>query len=118
MQNENLKTTKKLAGNYLQVLETFRNDFIDDIPSEMVDLDDPNYHFYKCRKNFFVEIIGIMGLVLRDGVVVEPTAAKKALEFMDFVQKEITTRQKITEQDIAKANEILDIIIGQLKKRD
>ena len=57
----------ELRKEYLEKFIDFRDNYIDDLPPEKVELGDENYHFYKCRGNFFQAIVADIDNMINEG---------------------------------------------------
>ncbi len=107
--NEAKKQEIKLK--YLQDFHAFRYDHLDDLPPQRVMLDDPNYHRYKCRGNFWNAVASRLEN-LRDFKIVDDPKINGLIQFL----REQGPRESkfATKEDIDKINEILDQAIEML----
>lgn len=74
-------------------LHEFRYNLIDDLPSQRITRDDPNFSKYKCKSTFFTGLMGHLDMALRDNILISPEEIKIAKDYILFV-RERTTRQR------------------------
>jgi len=65
--NESSNEKSELRKEYLKKFIDFRDNYIDDLPPEKVEHEDENYHFYKCRGNFFQAVIADIENMIEGG---------------------------------------------------
>lgn len=91
----------------------YRNEYIEDLPENILSPSDPDYLLYKCRNNFFVGVMGWLDRLFREGVIVGERDLKKYREYVDFVKNK--NKPRTTKEDIDYVNAILDYFINLLK---
>jgi hypothetical protein len=96
-------------------IRRLRNDFIDEIPEQILKTDAPNYYLYKCRQAFLGTILNEIYLLKELKLIRDPEVLQQCNEYEVFA-KSLRGKARITREDIAKANKILDILIYELKK--
>lgn len=102
---------------YLEKFVDFRDNYIDDLPPERLRISDENYHFYKCRGNFFTGIAAdIENLLDGGGLINDSEAVDKCKIFLEYVS-EIDFSKFTTKKDIDKVNEIIECIINALQDK-
>jgi len=114
----------ELRKEYLEKFIDFRDNYIDDLPPEKVEHDDKNYHFYKCRKNFFQSVIADVENMIDEEMIDKQTINKyrrffNRLQKIDFSGKNLQEGAKFpnftTKKDIDEVNEIINCIIESLQ---
>lgn len=91
-----------------------RFDYIEEFPSERLLPGMPNYHKYKCRTNFFNTVSGVI-LRLNQLKLINGSETKKGCEeFFKFCSSIRGTKRFYTQEDINKANRVLDFLIKEL----
>jgi len=101
----------------IQKLEHFRDDFGDEIPAEVVHSSSPDNKF-KARRGWFHLVAGHLKYGLEDGYIKDPVLKEKVEDFLkwcvegDF--KKGGDARLTTEEDIAKANEVINSVLGSL----
>jgi hypothetical protein len=93
-------------------LRAWRDDFLDDLPAERIELDDPNYKRYKCRMNIYGNLAQVIHLISPN--FDEPLAAE-AKSFVDYVMNVMDKQAMRTREDIDRANEIHKKVIEFLE---
>jgi len=99
----------------LKIFREFRFDFIEEFPLEMLRPEMSNYARYKCRTAFFNDIFLNIMLLKKYGLINKKETEKALEEFFRFYEtiKKGTTRF-YTQEDIDKANKVLDALIKEL----
>lgn len=110
---QRLIENKRYAGEVLADFLRYRNDFIDDLPVEILMPGDKNYSKYKCRDLFFISIEGQIERLIDKGVITKVEDKAKADEFINFVKNK--NKPRTTKEDIDYVNAILDYFINLLK---
>ncbi len=100
---------------FLAKLKELRYNWVDDIPAEMVETEDPLYNHYKCRVVFFSVVSGFLELSVENNYF-KGEDLKAAEDFIDFVRREIKFGKRVVKEDIEKANAILDKAISALSQ--
>lgn len=112
---EQMETKQRILGYY----QIFRHDYIGGTPEPLVTAKTPRYSIYKCRKSFFLTILRYANQLVSEGIITSQEAATKCAEFKNFyetaIQKKSNT-DRITLEDIQKADNFLDYSINQLSK--
>jgi hypothetical protein len=100
-------------NEYLDWIKHTRDDWIDEIPSEMVDsLSRPNN--YKVRRVWFQSLYDRVALGISEGLVDE--RGRIALQGLrDHIQETDLSHRLTTSEDIKKANEVLNLIVDSLE---
>ena len=106
----------ELREEYLKKFIDFRDNYIDDLPSEKVELSDENYHFYKCRKNFFQSVIADIENMIDEGIIDKQTINKYE-RFFNRLQERAKFPNFTTREDIDEVNEIINCIIESLQDK-
>lgn len=96
----------------LDILRSLRDDHIDMIPGEVVTLTDPNYHDYKCRKNWFNGVVLSLRLAEEAGYIPEHLKENMENLIKYYTSEEFQSKQLVTRSDIEKANSLLGKIVG------
>ncbi len=99
---------------YLKTLRRLRFDYIEEFPSEILLPDMPNYQLYKCRTNFFSTISAIILYLREIGLINSPETKKECEEFFKFCDTIRGNKNFYKQQDVDKANKILDFLIKEL----
>lgn len=99
----------------LDFLKHERNQCIDDLPKERVIPGDPNYYKYKCRTAWWQGIKSNLSVLLEDGILDDQT--KERVSSFLLWMSTVDFKKFRTRDDINKANDILDIVIGDLESR-
>ena len=95
-----------------QKLQWLRDKYSDEIPVEMISSLSPNRAF-KARKGWFQSLIGVLGYAINRGFITRPEVLEEARVFFDrYTSEEFKRQPRITADDIAQANEIINRIIG------
>ncbi len=107
-----------LRENFLKLATEYRNKYVDDLPEQLVTRDDPKYHLYKCRTAFFTAVCLFLGLVLKEGFVLDEEVKAQAVEFVTHYThiRPKVYGQRYVRSDIVRANTILDSIMGELEQ--
>ena len=96
----------------IERLRQLRNDFKDEVPDRIVHSCDPDNR-YKIRTGWFVGVRADVCNLLRDGKIVDIAERAAAEELVErFSSDEWVQRDYNTPEDIAEANRLLDIILG------
>ncbi|MDO9231142.1 MAG: hypothetical protein Q7U36_01525 [bacterium] len=98
----------------LKSLHRLRFEFIEEFPTEILLPDHPNYHLYKCRTNYFN---GVSLKILRlqhMGLINSPEAKQECEDFFKFCDTIRGTTRFYQQEDIDKANKVLDCLIKEL----
>ena len=107
----------ELRKEYLEKFIDFRDNYIDDLPLEKVEHNDENYHFYKCRGNFFQAVIAdIDNMINEGGVINNLETIDKYKEFFEHVSK-IDFSKLVVKEDIDKVNEIINCVIKSVQDK-
>ena len=81
-----------------------------------MELGDENYHFYKCRGNFFAAVTADVENMINEEIISDPKTINKGKEFLEYVSK-IDFSKFTTKEDIDKVNEIIECIINALQDK-
>jgi hypothetical protein len=111
--NENFEKSRDIKKEYLADFINYRNNYIEDMPTERLMPGDKNYYLYKCRGHFFISIMGRIGSLIDKGIIKNPEAILKGNKFIAWLQARDPAKF-YTRDDIDKANEILDYMIKEL----
>lgn len=110
------QTSATTKATYLRQAEKMRFEDLDELPAERVTFGDPNYYRYKCRGNWWHALVGMLEVITDNGWVEDAQAAVRVHDFMAWVQKDIDPAKFRTREEINAANDILDIVIAELRK--
>ena len=110
----NFEKAQNTKERLLNDFKKFRFDFIEEFPDEILLPDMPNYHLYKCRTNFFNNISIRILRIRHEKIKLSDEGERKCDEFMDYCGTIKGTTRRYTQEDIDKANEILDVLIKEL----
>ncbi|MFA5359213.1 MAG: hypothetical protein WC310_05380 [Patescibacteria group bacterium] len=102
-----------IKQEYLNDFVDFRQNYLDDLPPQTIEQDDPNLSKYKCRGNFFFGVCGRISNLINEGIITHPNTLAKARDFIEYA-KHRDWKKMSTQVDIDKVNEILDILIQEL----
>lgn len=107
-----------LRENFLKLATEYRNTYIDDLPEELVTREDPNYHWYKCRTAFFTAVCLFLGLVLKEGFVLDEEVKAQAVEFVAHYshKRPKVYGQRRVQSEIDHVNSVLDAVVTELKR--
>jgi hypothetical protein len=105
---------ESLKQRYLKDFSVLRNDYIEDIPDEILQPEMPNYHRYKYRQAFFSSIASHISRMQREGITLSPEASQQYKEFDSYLNTLRGNQRRLTIDDIDKANKILDTVIEEL----
>ena len=107
-----------LRENFLKLATEYRNTYIDDLPEELVTREDPNYHWYKCRTAFFTTVCLFLGLVLKEGFVLDEEVKAQVVEFVAHYshKRPKVYGHRYVRSDIDRANTVLDSIMRELEQ--
>ena len=101
----------------IQKLEHLRDDFRDEIPSEVVHSSSPDNKF-KARRGWFNLVAGHLSYSLEDGHIKDPALKEKVEGFLKWCLegefKEGGEERMTTQEDIEKANEVISSVLGSL----
>jgi hypothetical protein len=110
-----LSKEQEQAKDILDFLKPQRYDCIDDLPSEKVNKDDPNYFKYKCRRTWWQGINSALGLAKRRKLFKDPEISQRVDNFMGFIMS-LSPQNFRTREEIEQANLELDNVIEYLNK--
>ncbi len=94
-------------------LKILRYLFIDELPEELVELDDPKFYFYKCRGNFIQTVMGTFWALLRYQLITDRALKIKIKDFYQFVRS-LDFTKKLDKSVIEVVNQIQDDVIAHL----
>lgn len=98
----------------LEILRKLRYDYIEEFPPDLLKPEMPNYHLYKCRTNFF-HVIALKIFVLEQKGLIKSNKAKDACnEFLAFCETLQGRTEFYKQEDIDKANKVLDLLIEEI----
>ena len=100
--------------NFLKNFSELRNNYLEDIPDEILQPEMPDYDRYKCRKAFFGRIASRAIRMQSEGIKLSGHAKEKYEEFNAYIETLRQANERITKNDIDKANVMLDILINEL----
>ncbi|MCK4539750.1 hypothetical protein KAU09_01185 [Candidatus Parcubacteria bacterium] len=112
--NHNVEKPENTKERLLNDFKMFRNDFLEGFPDEILLPDMPNYHRYKCRTNFFNNISIRILRIQHEGIKLSNEGKIKCDKFMDYCTTLKGKTERYQQEDIDKANEILDVLINEL----
>jgi hypothetical protein len=96
-------------------LSHLRQEYSDEIPSQIIHSSDKNNRF-KVRKGWISNVVGDLEVAINQGVVTDPKIIQAANEFIDWATgEEFGKQERTTKADIEKANRMIDQVLG--KKR-
>jgi len=98
----------------LKTLRHLRFDYIEEFPTERLLPDMPNYHLYKCRTIFFATISEIIKHLQDLGLIKNSETKKECKEFFKFCDTIRETKRFYKQEDIDKANKVLDSLMKEL----
>ena len=111
---KNIETPQSEKEKILKSLHRLRFEFIEEFPPEILLPDHPNYHLYKCRTNYF-NGVSLKILRLRQmGLINSPKATQECEDFLKFCETIQGTTRFYQQEDIDKANKVLDCLIEEL----
>lgn len=110
-ENNDKETLKKKC---LKIFQEFRFQYYDELPPNRLLPTNPEYHYYKCRGNFFAAVKNYIWLLISQEVITEPEVIQKGLQYIEYVKKRDLSKFS-TENDIKIVNDILDCMIDHLK---
>jgi len=93
-------------------LTKLRDDFRDEIPVEVLHSISPNNN-YKVRRTWFQGVVADIELMMDKGLLV-PTLKENAEQVISYFTSDKFHYQPLTlREDIDKANEVIDLILGR-----
>lgn len=95
----------------------FRQNYIDEIPPNILLPGDPNYNKYKCRVGFFTTIMARLSRLRRVGIINEPSVIQEVDNFFQYVQVKMNKQEKTLPEDITEVNRVLDYFIEYLQNK-
>lgn len=101
---------KELIGK----IDSFLNDFTNDIPEELVKLDDPNYYKYKVRVNWFQGVSYILESATNKQLISEGLKNEVAVFFDNFKERHAVKDVRTTKEEIEKAENLLKKVKDEL----
>lgn len=110
------KSLDQLKNEYLSNIKYARNNYIDDLPPQLLKPWDANYDLYKCRGNFMVGIGTHISRLLSKALLNTEDTIKDSKNFMQYIQ---TRNWKVltTKEEIDMVNNVLDSIIRDLENK-
>ncbi len=124
--NQKFLATKNIESpkeRYLEIFRIFRNDFIDEIPEYLLTpKTNPEFAIYKCRKSFFLKIVRYFLHAIESRI---DLSASLLVDFENFKvfeeglrtgEDRKTGENRITAEEIKKANDFLDQAIAELER--
>lgn len=111
------KEQKRLK--FLKKMKNYRHNFVEDLPPHRVSPmdNDPNYHRYKCRLNFFVGINADAEYMIDVGIITDPAVILKTKEFKHYIQNIHPSPGFTRKEDIEVVNQFLDVLIMALSQK-
>jgi hypothetical protein len=98
-----------IKRNLLPVFRMNRFFCIDEIPAERVREDDPNYHKYKCRTNWFNSSIN--GIDVCMGQITDPLFSELEAD-LQFFRTQVDWQAMRTREEIDRVNAMLEKVIA------
>lgn len=111
---QNLETPPSEKEKILKRLHELRYDFIEEFPPEKLLPDMPNYDRYKCRSNFFHAISLKIARLKLMNLINSDDAKQECEDFLKFCTTLQGTSKFYQQEDIDKANKVLDCLIKEL----
>ncbi len=112
--SQNIEKSQIERKKILKSLHELRFEFIEEFPPEILLPDYPNYHLYKCRTNYF-NLISLKIIRLQDmGFMMSEEAKQECENFLKFCDTIRETTRFYKQEDIDKANKVLDCLIKEL----
>lgn len=115
LQSENISGPEGEFEQTVDLFRKFRNDYIDDLPEEIVTFEDPNYYKYKCRGNWWHGVL--LNLNYLESILPAPDAELQSAinEFKGYIEGlDYKNGKRRTREEIDGANERLDRLIELL----
>ena len=109
------ESSKEVKKEILEKFIDYRDNYLDDLPSERLRPGDENYHFYKCRGNFFQGVIADIAVLFDEKVINDSEIEDKFKEFLEYCSKKDFSEFS-TKEDIDKVNEMIECIIVSLRE--
>jgi len=113
---DNLELTEsdlKKMKTLLPILQLWRDNYLDDLPAERIQHDDPNYFRYKCRMNVYGNFVNIVELLWP---YFDEQLAADASEFIHYVRDEMDWQAMRTREDIDRANDLNRKVTAYIEK--
>ena len=90
---------EKFRKKYLDDFLSYRNDYIDDIPEEIVEPGKtPDWRLYKCRGNFFNTVVSRLQNLIAFGIIEQPEQVEEIYLFLDDFKDNFGYHQGIIER--------------------
>ncbi len=114
--------TNPHSEEYLARIRELRDDWIDDIPAEIIHSTHPVYGrspIFKCRRGWFMGVIAYFELGLVEGHLTKDSPPVKAYaEFRKYMDEtNFQKRSLTTTEDIRRGNDVLTAMINELESK-
>lgn len=96
----------------LERLRWLRDDFSDEIPSEVMS----GHGNFKVRRNWWQGVVGYLWLGVRDASFDSKFLPDVERFLSDYTSDEFHRKPLTTEADIARANELINRLLGEERK--
>lgn len=114
---------EEYKAKVLKKFEEFAQ-YSDELPEGKREKDDPNYHKYKCRNNLWGAISSTIQELLKQNIITGDVATEcqnfieRADEKIDLKKEKNEPAEDTTPEQIADINNIIELVIRELKKAE
>ncbi len=95
-------------------LKHLRDDFLNDLPPEIVSFADPNYYSYRCRCNYFTVVVSSLEEVVGEGDISDPVLQQEVIGYVNYVCHDHDFFKFTTRKDLDRVDKVLDDVIAYL----
>ena len=99
----------------IKALKNYKDNFIEDLPEQLITMDDPDYYRYKCRTNWWHHLLAELGRIDLYPHLFKKETFDKNKEFMDFIEG-LDYEKFRTKNEIDKANIFLGELVSCLEE--
>jgi len=112
---QNLGTLLFEKEKILESLQRLRYEYIEDIPQEkIIPHETPSWDKYKCRTNFFNAVSLKILQLQQTNLISSPETKQECENFLKFCKTIEGTSKFYQQEDIDRANRMLDCLINEL----
>ena len=112
---KNFESVQAKKEKILISLHGLRYKHVDGIPSEkIIPYETPDWDKYKCRTNFFQKISLKILLLQQMNIINNPETKRETEDFLNFCKTIEGTSKFYQQEDIDRANKVLDCLINDL----
>ncbi len=104
------------AETVFRGLNFMRYECLDDLPTDKLKPEDPNYQLYKCRTSWIMGLFNRLQTAQLDGYLSDPLTNEKIKKLHTFLFNIHKNEKMRTPEDIAFLNDVLDTAILEMRK--